>query len=104
MAISPHYKRQDVINSTHLPKILLTHPFDTCNMRDISHGRAPEWASSTIFCRVESGSGRPPTKQPPSWLIPECPFIYFLYTDSDIKCFLFAIDDNVDNFFLVFGL
>lgn len=30
-------------------------------MREISQGLAPEWASSTIFCRVESGSGRPET-------------------------------------------
>jgi hypothetical protein len=50
----------------YLPRILLTQPFDTCKIRDISHGRAPECASSTIFCLVESGSGRPPTNTPPS--------------------------------------
>lgn len=38
-----------IIFSTYRPKILLTQPFDTWSMRDISHGRAPEWASSTIF-------------------------------------------------------
>lgn len=58
---------------THLPKILLTHPLETWRIRDISHGRAPEWASSTIFCRVESGNGLPPTKTPPSWLTPLWP-------------------------------
>lgn len=31
----------------------------TCSIRDISQGRAPLWASSTIFWRVESGNGRP---------------------------------------------
>ena len=39
----------------------------------MSHGLAPEWASSTIFWRVESGKGRPETNTPPNWLIPECP-------------------------------
>lgn len=59
---------------TDLPSILLTHPLETCNIRDISHGLAPECASSTIFCRVESGKGRPPTKTPPNWLTPLWPF------------------------------
>ena len=31
----------------------------TCKILDISQGLAPLWASSTIFCRVASGSGRP---------------------------------------------
>lgn len=43
----------------YLPSILLTQPLDTCSMREMSHGLAPECANSTIFCRVESGSGRP---------------------------------------------
>ncbi|PSN52257.1 hypothetical protein C0J52_08301 [Blattella germanica] len=42
-------------------------------MRDMSQGRAPECASSTIFCRVESGRGRPLTNTPPSWFTPLCP-------------------------------
>lgn len=46
---------------SHLPKILLTQPLETCRIREISQGLAPEWANSTIFCRVESGSGRPLT-------------------------------------------
>ena len=50
-----------------------TQPFETWRILDMSQGLAPEWASSTIFCLVESGKGRPETKTPPSWLIPECP-------------------------------
>lgn len=91
----------------YLPNILLTHPFETCNMREISQGLAPEWASSTIFCRVESGSGRPETVYekenyqhesarwfqfflcnspltytPPSWLIPLWPAVE--HPNSDV--------------------
>lgn len=58
---------------TYLPSILDTHPLETWSMRDMSHGLAPECASSTIFCRVESGNGRPLTYTPPSWLIPLWP-------------------------------
>lgn len=61
-----YYINLHCIAYTDLPKILLTHPFDTCNMRDISHGLAPECANSTIFCLVESGRGRPPTNTPPN--------------------------------------
>ncbi|KAE8744540.1 hypothetical protein FOCC_FOCC008779 [Frankliniella occidentalis] len=53
--------------------ILETQPLDTCSILEMSHGRAPECASSTIFWRVESGSGRPLTYTPPSWLMPEWP-------------------------------
>lgn len=59
----------------YLPRILLTQPLDTWRIRDISQGRAPEWASSTIFWRVESGSGRPLTYTPPNWLIPLWPAV-----------------------------
>ena len=45
----------------YLPRILDTHPLETWRIREISHGRAPEWANSMIFCRVESGKGRPLT-------------------------------------------
>lgn len=54
------------IYDTCLPKIFDTHPLDTCKILDMSQGLAPEWASSTIFCRVESGKGLPPTNTPPS--------------------------------------
>ena len=52
-----------IFTATYLPNILLTHPFETCNIREISQGLAPEWASSTIFCLVESGRGRPILKR-----------------------------------------
>ena len=60
---------------TNLPKILLTHPLETCRILEMSQGLAPEWANSTIFCLVESGNGRPPTNTPPSWLTPLWPEI-----------------------------
>ena len=45
----------------YLPSILETHPLETWSILEISQGRAPWWASSTIFCLVESGRGRPLT-------------------------------------------
>ncbi len=48
----------------------------TCSILEMSHGLAPECASSTIFCLVASGNGRPDTKTPPSWLMPECPITF----------------------------
>lgn len=73
-AISPLGGLKDVIkfihrylvNLTYLDKILETQPWLTRNCRDISHGRTPLWASSTIRCRTTSGRGRPLTKTPPS--------------------------------------
>lgn len=47
--------------SKYLPKILLTQPFDTWRMREMSQGRAPLFESSTILSRTWSGSGRPLT-------------------------------------------
>ena len=58
---------------TYRPSILETHPLETWRMREMSHGRAPEWANSTIFWRVESGNGRPLTNTPPSWFTPLWP-------------------------------
>ena len=43
----------------YLPNILETHPFETWRILEMSHGLAPLWANSTIFCRVASGRGRP---------------------------------------------
>lgn len=60
-------------NISYLPKILETQPLETCSILDMSQGRAPEWANSTIFCLVESGKGRPLTNTPPSWFTPLCP-------------------------------
>ena len=45
----------------------------TWRMREMSQGRAPECANSTIFCLVASGKGRPFTKTPPNWLTPLWP-------------------------------
>ena len=59
--------------NSYLPRILETQPLETWRILDMSQGRAPEWASSTIFCRVESGRGRPLTNTPPSWFTPLCP-------------------------------
>lgn len=42
----------------------------TCSILDMSQGRAPLCASSTIFCLVESGKGLPFTNTPPSWFTP----------------------------------
>lgn len=57
----------------YLPSILLTQPWLTRSCREISHGRTPWWASSTILWRTTSGRGRPFTKTPPSWFTPPCP-------------------------------
>lgn len=45
----------------------------TWSILEMSQGRAPLWASSTIFCLVESGSGLPLTNTPPSWFTPLWP-------------------------------
>lgn len=49
-------------------RIFETQPWDTRSCRDITHGRMPAAAISTIFSRVWFGSGRPLMKTPPSWL------------------------------------
>ena len=59
----------------HLPRILDTQPLETWRILLISQGLAPECASSMIFCRVESGSGRPLTYTPPNWFTPLWPEI-----------------------------
>lgn len=57
----------------YLPSILLTHPWLTRSWREMSQGRTPWWASSTIRCRTTSGRGLPFTNTPPSWFTPPCP-------------------------------
>lgn len=57
----------------YLDNILDTQPWLTRNCLDISHGRTPLWASSTIRCLTTSGSGLPFTKTPPNWLTPPWP-------------------------------
>lgn len=62
-----------VIVIGYLDKIFETHPCDTLSCRDMSHGRVPLWASSTILCLTRSGNGRPLTNTPPSWFTPPWP-------------------------------
>ena len=57
----------------YLDNILDTQPWDTLSCLEMSQGRTPLWASSTILCRTTSGRGRPFTKTPPSWLTPPWP-------------------------------
>ena len=58
---------------THRDKIFETHPWDTRRVLDISQGRTPWWAISTILCLTTSGKGRPFTNTPPSWFTPPWP-------------------------------
>ena len=67
---------------SHLPRILLTQPCETRSWRLMSHGRTPLCESSTIFRRMGSGSGRPLTNSPPSWLTPPWPFEPFPMSEA----------------------
>lgn len=53
--------------SWYLHKILDTHPCETRSCREMTHGRMPWWAISTILWRMWLGKGRPFMKTPPSW-------------------------------------
>lgn len=57
---------------TYLVSILLTQPWLTRRRREISQGRTPRCASSTMRCLTTCGNGRPLMKTPPSWLTPPC--------------------------------
>lgn len=59
--------------ATHLDSIFETQPWLTRSCREISHGRTPLCASSTIRWRTTSGNGRPFTNTPPNWLTPPWP-------------------------------
>lgn len=48
-------------------KILETHPCETLRFLEITHGRTPAAAISTILSRTWFGSGRPLMKTPPNW-------------------------------------
>lgn len=52
--------------AAYLPKILLTHPWETRSWRDTSQGRTPACANSMIFRLTDSGRGLPLTNTPPS--------------------------------------
>lgn len=85
---STHNNTKSYINQIYLPRILDTHPLETCRILDISHGRAPEWANSTIFCLVESGRGRPLTNTPPSWFTPLWP----VHSHIVRTCFSYSLE------------
>ncbi len=72
------------IISAHLPRILLTHPWDTLNCLLMSHGLTPLCESSTILRLIWSGRGLPLTKRPPSWFTPPCPRLAFIASVSAI--------------------
>ena len=55
---------------SYLESILETQPWLTLSCLEMSHGRTPLCASSTILCLTMSGSGRPLTKTPPNWFTP----------------------------------
>ena len=55
---------------SYLERILETHPWLTLSCLEMSQGRTPLCASSTILWRTMSGSGRPLTKTPPNWFTP----------------------------------
>jgi hypothetical protein len=50
----------------YLVRILLTQPWETLSRLEMSQGRVPVWASSTMSRLISSGSGRPLTNEPPS--------------------------------------
>lgn len=54
--------------SWYLHRILETQPWDTRNWREMTQGRIPWWAISTILWRMWLGSGLPLMNTPPSWL------------------------------------
>lgn len=54
--------------SWYLHKIFDTQPWDTRNWREMTQGRIPWWAISTILWRMWLGSGLPLMNTPPSWL------------------------------------
>lgn len=54
-------------------RILETQPWDTRSWREMTHGRTPWCAISTILWRIWLGRGLPFMKTPPSWLTRPCP-------------------------------
>lgn len=56
-------------------RIFDTQPCDTRSCRDMTQGRTPAAAISTIFSRIWLGSGRPLMNTPPSWFIRPWPTI-----------------------------
>ena len=61
-------KTKYIFGFTYRHNIFDTHPWDTRNCREITQGRMPMAAISTILWRIWFGKGRPFMKTPPSWL------------------------------------
>lgn len=59
--------------NNYLDKIFETQPWETRSCLEISQGRTPLWANSTILCLTTSGRGLPLTNTPPSWFTPPWP-------------------------------
>lgn len=57
----------------YLERIFETQPWETRSCLEMSHGRTPLWASSTIRWRTTSGRGLPLTNTPPNWFTPPWP-------------------------------
>lgn len=68
-----YHMTEPILNCGYLVNILLTQPWLTRRRREISQGRTPCCASSTIRCLTSCGNGRPLTKTPPSWFTPPSP-------------------------------
>lgn len=52
-----------------LVRILLTHPWETSSLREMSQGRYPFNDIDKIFNREPSGNGLPLVNSPPSWFV-----------------------------------
>lgn len=61
--------------SWYLLRIFETQPWETRSWREITQGRTPAAAISTIFRRIRFGSGRPFINTPPNWFIRPWPEI-----------------------------
>lgn len=59
--------------SWYLFNIFETQPWETRSCLEMTHGRIPAAAISTIFSRMWFGKGRPLMKTPPSWFTRPCP-------------------------------
>lgn len=65
--------------SWYLFNIFDTHPWETRSSLEITHGRIPAAAISTICNRTWLGRGRPFMNTPPSWFTRPCPIIKNLF-------------------------
>lgn len=72
----------------YLLSILDTQPCETRSCLEMTQGRTPAAAISTIFSLIWFGRGRPLMNKPPSWLTRPCPISNFsLEFDSKWQSF-----------------